>query len=145
MRQLLYVSNTISAAPTAMLDDILAASRRRNAACGITGLLLYMDGAFLQVLEGDAEAVEETYARICADRRHWETRVLLEQQTAARAFGQWSMGFQRLAPGGVGADDAFRIGHAAVAAKLAPGAPMELATLLSTFQKVHGGETLSPF
>jgi hypothetical protein len=145
MRQLLYVSNTMPAVPSAMLDDILAASRRRNAAAGITGLLLYMDGAFLQVLEGDASAVDDTYARIRADPRHWEARILLEQQTTVRAFGQWSMGFQRLAPGGIGADDAFRISRAAVAAKLAPGAPVELATLLSTFQKVHGGETLSPY
>ena len=30
------------------------------------------------------------------------------------------------------------------AAKLMPGAPFGLATLLATFQKVHGGATLSP-
>ena len=59
MRQLLYVSNTLSDLAPGALDDILTASRRNNAMMGITGLLLYIDGGFLQMLEGDELRSEE--------------------------------------------------------------------------------------
>ncbi|MEJ1969625.1 MAG: BLUF domain-containing protein [Rhizomicrobium sp.] len=139
MRQLLYVSNTVCDFPEAGLESILAASRRANAAAGVTGLLLYLDGAFLQVLEGEAEAVDETYARILRDDRHWDVQTLLAQDAADRAFGEWSMGFQRLGPGLLDAEQAFRITRDAIRAKLTPQAPLAIATLLRSFQLVHGG------
>ncbi len=144
MRQLLYVSNTARAVAPDTLDAILAASRRNNADAGITGMLLHLDGAFLQVLEGEPPAVAQTYARICGDTRHWGPRVLIDQQVPARAFAQWSMGFHRLPPGGLDADRAFLLSRDAVAAALMPGAPVEIGLLLETFQRVHGGKTLSP-
>ena len=84
MRQLLYASNTNRDTPDSVLDDILAASRRNNAGAGVTGMLLYVEGGFMQVLEGDDEAVGAIYARICQDKRHWNTLVLLDRARAAR-------------------------------------------------------------
>ncbi|MBA3273301.1 MAG: BLUF domain-containing protein [Chthoniobacterales bacterium] len=52
------------------LIDLLATSRRNNDASGITGMLLYKDRRFLQVLEGSEAAVRATYARIKRDPRH---------------------------------------------------------------------------
>jgi len=46
------------------LDDILTASRRNNALMGISGLLLFIDGGFLQMLEGEERAVRELYTRV---------------------------------------------------------------------------------
>ena len=57
MRQLLYVSNTAYEFGLDDLDNVLAASRRNNAMLGITGLLLFIDGGFLQILEGEERAV----------------------------------------------------------------------------------------
>ena len=144
MRQLLYVSNTKRNFGRDTLDEILAVSRRNNAAVGVTGMLLHMDGAFLQVLEGDAEPVGRTYDRICRDARHWDTSVLLDQTATARAFGQWTMGLQEIGAGDIAPADAFRISREAVAAQLVPGAPLEIATLLRTFEQVHNGQTFSP-
>ena len=68
MRQLLYVSSTPRNITPATLDRILAASRANNALLGITGLLIYIDGGFLQILEGEERVVRELYMRISTDR-----------------------------------------------------------------------------
>jgi hypothetical protein len=142
MRQLLYVSNSVRDFAQAELEDILAVSRRNNAAAGITGMLLYMDGAFLQVLEGEAEPVKQTYARIRQDVRHWGAQTLIDQD-APRAFAQWSMGFERLAKGRLDARQVFRITEEAVAAKLNSAAPVHIALLLRNFQHVNSGRPIA--
>jgi hypothetical protein len=142
MRQLLYVSNTRRNLAQPELEAILEQSRRNNGAAAITGMLLHIDGAFLQVLEGQADALEQTYARIRCDNRHWGAQTLLDQD-APRAFSQWSMGFQRLGPGRLDVESAFRITQDAVAARIHANAPVEIAMLLRNFQRVHDGQTFS--
>jgi hypothetical protein len=63
---------------------------------GITGLLLYRDGDFLQVLEGDAEAVEKIYDDILKDPRHTGVIRVLKQEIEEREFSDWKMGFINL-------------------------------------------------
>src|SRR4051812_24166984 len=118
MRQLLYASNTNRDVPDAVLEDILAASRRNNPGVGVTGILLYVEGGFMQVLEGEEAAVGEVYARIGRDKRHWNSQVLLDRE-APRAFADWSMGFERPQPG----DGVFAITRDAIAGKLRADAP----------------------
>ena len=94
MRQLLYISSKTSGEPIA-LDAILSVSRRNNMAVGATGLL-YTDGTrFLQVLEGDAEAVTATFERIRRDPRHKAVVVLSDREVTTREFGAWSMAHQQ--------------------------------------------------
>ena len=92
MYRLLYISTARAPITAEMLETILRASRRNNAAAGITGLLVAGGTRFLQVLEGDRAAVQATYARICADPRHFATVVLEEAPITARTFPQWAMG-----------------------------------------------------
>lgn len=106
--QLIYVSSTPSLLDEASLTAILASSRRHNLQNRITGMLLYADGSFLQVLEGDADTVEETMARISQDPRHHQIIELSKGPIAAREFGQWTMGFRALSP----ADAAAHPGYA---------------------------------
>lgn len=70
--EIVYMSSTVTAAfPETALGDILASSRRRNAGLGVTGVLLYQAGTFVQLLEGPPEAVRHLYQdRIQADSRH---------------------------------------------------------------------------
>jgi Sensors of blue-light using FAD len=75
------------------IGDILMSSRRNNETAGITGALLVTGARFAQVLEGEQEAVEETYARITRDRRHVDIVLLLKEAVAERQFPQWSMAF----------------------------------------------------
>ena len=78
------------------LLDLLAISRRNNERSGITGMLLYKERRFLQVLEGDETAVRATYARIEGDPRHRDAVLLITEQEQQREFADWSMAFQNL-------------------------------------------------
>ncbi|MDP3897209.1 MAG: BLUF domain-containing protein [Mesorhizobium sp.] len=112
--QMLYVSGAVGPVSESSIDQILATSRRNNAVAGITGLLLVADEIFVQVLEGDREAVLGLASRIRADRRHRNFMVLVETQAAERAFGAWHMGFKRLDPGRAEDQVVFRATAAAI-------------------------------
>lgn len=94
MHFLIYVS----AARHLMSDDELSAvldtSRRHNASDGITGMLLYKDGSFMQLLEGEKTIVEATYNRISRDSRHHGLITLRQSDTEERSFADWSMAFR---------------------------------------------------
>lgn len=94
MRQILYISSKTPSEPLNMAA-ILGTSRRNNEAMGVTGLL-YTDGTrFLQVLEGEPDAVQGTFDRIKGDKRHKAIVILSDRQIAAREFGAWSMAHQQ--------------------------------------------------
>lgn len=90
MLQILYVSS-VRAAASVDIGAILLTSRRNNDRDGITGLL-YADGRrFLQVLEGPADRVDATLARIAADPRHYALVELGRRTIEVREFGDWAM------------------------------------------------------
>ena len=78
------------------LLELLAVSRRNNEKSGITGMLLYKERRFLQVLEGEESAVRATYARIERDPRHRDVVLLITGAEQEREFGDWSMAFHEL-------------------------------------------------
>jgi hypothetical protein len=135
MRQLLYTSNTSRDLPEAVLESILAASRRNNVSVGVTGILLYIDAGFMQVLEGEPGSVTETYKRICQDKRHWNTQVLLDRD-APRAFAEWSMGFVRPSAKEIEVGT-FALTRDAIEGRLKPGAAPELLVLLRGFYRIQ--------
>ena len=96
MFYIVYVSVVAENISKDDLLDILAKSRRANADAGITGMLLYKDGNFMQALEGEEAAVRDLYARIRRDPRHLGIVTLVEGERQDRCFGDWSMGFQDL-------------------------------------------------
>jgi hypothetical protein len=140
-QQLLYVSNTSRDTPQPVLDDILAVARRNNPALGVTGMLLYVDGGFLQVLEGAGEVLEKLYAKIAADKRHWNAQILLKRRSP-RAFGDWSMGFHRPSPSEQ--RELFQISNGAIAGHLADGDQPVLLRLMENFYRIQSGEASFP-
>jgi len=78
----------------AELRDLLQESRLNNERDGITGMLLYKGGTFIQVIEGPDEAIADLYARVRKDPRHTRIIKLLEGTTEERMFPNWSMGFR---------------------------------------------------
>ncbi|MBZ8141363.1 blue light sensor protein [Rubrivivax gelatinosus] len=90
--RLMYVSRAVPALDAEELSSILRASRSQNPALGITGVLCYSDGIFVQVLEGGRSAVNRLYARIVADPRHTEVEILGYEEIGERRFAGWSMG-----------------------------------------------------
>ena len=94
--QLIYLSSLSDVKLEHEIGKIVESSVRHNKENGITGMLLYANGNFLQVLEGERNAVEETFARIRADPRHYDIIDLVREPIAERHFSQWSMGYQHL-------------------------------------------------
>lgn len=95
MIQLLYVSQASPAFEEADLEKILQASVGNNHRRGVTGLLLYSHGVFMQVLEGSEYEVNAAFARIKADPRHRNIVELVRTSISNREFDRWSMGFRR--------------------------------------------------
>lgn len=91
MLQLSYVSRATQPMSRDALSVLLAQSQRFNAEHDITGLLLYRNDAFMQVLEGDKPTVLALYDRIRVDPRHHQVRFLYMETIPAREFGDWSM------------------------------------------------------
>ncbi|NIJ08009.1 hypothetical protein FHS31_001619 [Sphingomonas vulcanisoli] len=97
MIQLTYISSATATVNDAEVQTILTASRRNNAAAGVTGLLLYDGRRFLQALEGEPVLVNRTYERIKADPRHRAVVLLSSKDTTERSFGEWAMAAQKVA------------------------------------------------
>jgi hypothetical protein len=132
VHQLIYVSDLVDKNER-QLAPILESAVRRNTEDGITGMLLYSGGNFLQVLEGPTAAVQATYKRICQDRRHRNTTLLLEQDVPERQFGSWSMGYRLLSSEDVARFPEhaphFQFGFRNDALNAKPGDALELLTL----------------
>lgn len=97
MLSLSYVSSSTSTEVSSdELLDILGKSRANNTLLGITGMLLYKDGNFMQVIEGPDEPIKDLFNKISRDPRHKGVIVLLKQKITQREFPDWSMGFRNL-------------------------------------------------
>lgn len=89
--QLIYASTRVGTFGLQDARSVIDAAKRRNVPQDITGLLIYADGYFLQVLEGSASATSETFIRIGADPRHEHISLLSVEDVAERSFPQWAM------------------------------------------------------
>jgi hypothetical protein len=89
--RLLYVSRAVDTSPGA-IEAILAQSRSHNTICGITGILCYGGGVFLQAIEGGRMAISELYGHILRDVRHKDVVLLHYEEISERRFGGWTMG-----------------------------------------------------
>lgn len=93
---LIYVSKATLPMGEADLLALLEQSRARNLRQGITGMLLYLSGTFLQVLEGEARDVDEIFGAIERDPRNTDVFLLERESIPERSFPDWSMGFRDL-------------------------------------------------
>lgn len=94
--QLMYYSTACREQTDDELRAILDASRRGNSRRGVTGLLLYGDGVFFQILEGAETDVKALYAKIETDGRHQGILIAAEREVPARSFDNWAMGYTPL-------------------------------------------------
>jgi Sensors of blue-light using FAD len=95
---LIYASVATEDFKTAQLTDLLQQARQTNETLGVTGTLLYSDGSFFQVLEGESAVVEQLYQNIMRDERHEQCTLIIKEPIARRSFGNWSMGFSHVSP-----------------------------------------------
>jgi hypothetical protein len=92
MMSIVYSSRASAGFDPSHLVDVLLHSRRNNRRLGLSGMLLYRAGIFLQVIEGPEAVLRERMAIIASDPRHDGVDVLLEEPIAERMFPAWTMG-----------------------------------------------------
>jgi hypothetical protein len=96
MYQLVYVSSAVNVFTDQQLEELLDVSRRKNIERGVTGLLLYISGNFIQLLEGAQADVMATLTRIKLDPRHRGLITLLDGECEKRDYADWSMSFKKV-------------------------------------------------
>ena len=96
MRQIIYMSSCHYEMTSACLEEIAAQARKNNPREQITGLLLYGDQLFFQVLEGPDAQIESMRQRIWTDPRHKGINEVKNAAIESRSFPDWSMGCYRV-------------------------------------------------
>lgn len=89
--RLLYCSRAVDTRPEA-IEAILEKARQHNPVSGITGILCYGGGIFLQAIEGGRMQVSELFGTIQKDVRHKDVALLHFEEISERRFGGWTMG-----------------------------------------------------
>lgn len=92
----IYTSAATRAFGASELADLLLRARENNDRGGLTGMLLYTEGTFFQVLEGPPEIVEALLARIEHDPRHHQITRIITEPIPKRTFEGWTMGYQAI-------------------------------------------------
>ena len=90
--RLMYCSRAAASVDPEELHAILRRSTVENPKHGITGVLCFSSGVFMQALEGGREAVNRLYNRITADARHGDVTLLSYDEIKERQFAGWAMG-----------------------------------------------------
>jgi len=91
--ELVYVSAARREMSLSDLTALLEQSRKKNARLHITGLLVYHQREFMQLLEGSKSDIFSVYETICKDERNQQNRLLWDGPIAQRSFANWSMAF----------------------------------------------------
>ena len=96
LMRLLYVSRSTTPEEKET-ESILMASRRNNPPIGITGILCYGGGIYLQAIEGGRHSVNALFSKIMRDPRHHDVELLHYEEITERRFSGWTMGQVNLA------------------------------------------------
>jgi Sensors of blue-light using FAD len=95
---LIYASRSSESFHEHEIPDLLQQVRIANAKQQITGMLLYVGGSFLQVLEGPPEQVDKVFSKLHTDKRHTQLRLIAREPLPERAFEGWTMMHKTLDP-----------------------------------------------
>lgn len=96
LKSLTYTSWARPSISDGDVEDILKSAHTNNPLDGISGVLIFNGGAFMQVLEGSEQAIDEMVERLRRDKRHSNFFIREERLVTERAFPDWSMAYLRL-------------------------------------------------
>jgi hypothetical protein len=138
----LYTVIYLSSATELFSDDELknlgVGSTHRNESVGITGVLLYNEGNFIQCLEGPKKHVLATYDRISSNPRHKGIMKIVGKSITERSFSKWAMGVAKAKT------DTFLNLSEAISRSIEPNSSSSLVavSMLKSFIEVSGEETM---
>jgi hypothetical protein len=93
---LIYTSVATQKMTDDYLKSILEKSRPKNIALSVTGMLLYLDPFFVQVLEGEKNVITDIFKKISQDPLHHKVSLILKKPINERSFSHWAMGFNKI-------------------------------------------------
>ena len=93
---IVYLSTSVGAFEEKDLTNILHQSRHNNPPLGITGVMLYVRGSIIQVLEGERDVLETLYSKIEQDPRHTGISKVFSRPISKRLFADWNMGYETI-------------------------------------------------
>jgi hypothetical protein len=96
LSQLTYMSSRTVTCTDSEIENILQACKKNNPGLGITGVLLYSDDKFIQMVEGNASIISGLYDKIKGDSRHKEVRMISYSHIKEKSFPSWHMGAKQL-------------------------------------------------
>lgn len=96
LSQLVYVSNRKPSCTEAEIEKILASCKKNNPTLNITGVLLYSDTKFIQLVEGDAKTIMSLYEKIKTDPRHGNPMMISYGPIQQKSFPSWHMGTKKI-------------------------------------------------
>jgi hypothetical protein len=96
LSQLVYVSNRKSTCTEVEIENILASCKKNNPSLEITGVLLYSDAKFIQMVEGESKVITSLYDKIKLDNRHSNAMMISYGPIKERAFPSWHMGARKI-------------------------------------------------
>ena len=94
MYRIIYLSSAVNPMTDFELDELLLKAKENNLSNNISGILLHIDGDFLQVLEGEKQNVMALFDKIKHDPRHQSILTVIEGKIQNRQFIDWSMGYK---------------------------------------------------
>ena len=98
MYYIIYSSYAVNEFDDNRLKELLVQALEKNETLGITGMLFYFNGQFIQLIEGAETAVRQLANEIAIDPRHKHFMILKEGNAEERFFAEWSMGMKSVDP-----------------------------------------------
>ena len=115
LTHLIYCSTATQAFSDKELAELLEKARSHNKTIDVTGMLLYENGSFFQVVEGPPETIETLFQKISDDVRHSKVITIIHEPIVKRAFAEWTMGYSTVSAADVseivGLNDFFTEGN----------------------------------
>ena len=124
------------------LKSLLAKCRQNNERRNITGILLYLDPFFIQILEGDKAVVEALFDTIKSDARHQKVRIIYQKPIEVRSFPNWTMGFNKISDENVEVVEGFSDFWQRPISDFFSDSPSEIEKMLEHFLDMFKHETL---
>ncbi len=98
MNRIIYLSSAIKLFSDEEINELLHQSRINNKKRNLTGLLLYSEGNFMQILEGNKDDIQNTFEKIKLDSRHKSIITIINEPLEKRSFSDWTMGYSLIDP-----------------------------------------------
>ena len=124
------------------LKDLLKKSRLKNERKNVTGMLLYLDPFFIQILEGEEAIINESFNIIKQDSRHHKVKIIYKKPIEERSFPNWTMGFNKISDENVDAVEGFSDFWQRPTSDFFSDSPSETEKMLEKFLDMFKHETL---